>query len=269
MRLSQAWDLFASAPAFSQNNHMNDLFHDNFHVIPAMRPEDLDEVYKLRYQVYCIERRFENPHEYPNQQEIDIFDKRSVYTLLQHKKSGEFIGTARLVLPDRKEMNNHFYNHFPAQIATQQELARDNDIFPIDKTAEISRICFSQEKTRKLNINAAEQHLILPGLLRGIYMLRDLNDVDHFMALLEKRLIHRSAQIGFTPTHTGDAVSHKGQRYLVHYDSQMNIDNIRNVNKQLWGIITADGKYCKDHKTMTIDELYHQWGNTKQNTLLD
>lgn len=257
--INAAWKLSARLPVAEHESPLYKLFHDTFSVIPVMRPQDLDHVYKLRYEVYCLEKAFENSSHFPHEQEIDIYDARSVYILIQHKKSGEFIGTARLILPDRGNINDISYDHFPAQKLSKHSMVYDENIFPLNRTAEVSRICYSQKKATELGIDALERKLILPGLLNGIYMLSDLHQVDIFMALLEKRLIDKCHIIGFSPCDVGDAIEHKGTRHLVSYDRNKCADYVLAKNNELWQVITSNGKYSADHEHMTVEALAPQW----------
>ncbi len=254
-----AWNLSACQSLNAHNSPVQKLFDDTFSVVPVMRPQDLDNVYKLRYEVYCLERGFEDSYQFPHKQEIDIYDARSIYTLLEHKKSGEFIGTARLILPDQNHIDDNDFDHFPAQCLSSHPMVYDEDIFPSKRTAEVSRICYSQKKASELGINAMEQKLILPGLLSGIYMLCDLYEVDTLMALLEKRLIDRCHQIGFSPGEVGDSIEHKGIRHLVSYNRGQCADLVREKNLDIWKIITSNGKYSGNSEHMTIEAISPQW----------
>ncbi|MGH1404204.1 MAG: PEP-CTERM/exosortase system-associated acyltransferase [Alphaproteobacteria bacterium] len=258
LHITQAWDLSVHSNIFTNKNEASELFEHSFNVVPVMKPEDMEEVYKLRYQVYCIERNFENPEHYKTQQEIDPFDKRSAYILLQDQKSGEYIGTARLVLADQHNLHTPGYKHFPIQTLTDQDFV-DEASLDLNKTAEISRICFSQYKAQNLGLNSDQKRLILPGLLQGIYLLRDLHDIDNFTAILENRLIKRADQLGFAPNEVGDPVHHKGTRYPVYYDCYQTMSNIRQHNKTIWDIVTAKGKYCPNGSAMTVEAMTPQW----------
>lgn len=259
LHITQAWDLSVHSNLFSDKNGALELFEQSFNVVPVMKPEDMEEVYKLRYQVYCIERNFEDPAHFKAQQEIDPFDQRSVYTLLQDKRSGEYIGTARLVLADRNNLHTPDYKHFPVQAMASEDFLSDG-YFDLEKTAEISRICFSQYKAQNLGLNSDQKRLILPGLLRGIHLLRDIHDIDNFTALLEDRLIKRAEQLGFSPHEVGAPINHKGTRYPAHYDCHQTMENIKQHNKTIWDIVTAKGKYCPNGVSMTVEEMTPQWG---------
>ena len=50
-----------------------DVFNEYFDMVPAVSDELKKEVYKLRYQVYCIEAGFEDPEQYPDKMEFDAW----------------------------------------------------------------------------------------------------------------------------------------------------------------------------------------------------
>src|SRR6185369_820500 len=62
-------------------------------------PQLLEESYRLRYQVYCVERRFLDATDYPDGREVDEFDEHSVHLGLIAAE-GTLIGTARLIKPN-------------------------------------------------------------------------------------------------------------------------------------------------------------------------
>src|SRR6478672_10547133 len=59
-------------------------------------PELLDNCYSLRYQVYCLERKFLRAEDYPLRLEIDEFDRHSIHIGAIDTR-GDLIGTARAV----------------------------------------------------------------------------------------------------------------------------------------------------------------------------
>ena len=62
-------------------------------------PHLLEKSYRLRYQAYCLERRFLDAEDYPNQLEFDAFDRDSVHVGVLDADS-ELVGTARIVKPN-------------------------------------------------------------------------------------------------------------------------------------------------------------------------
>src|SRR5438105_11030928 len=74
-------------------------YRQHFEVVRADTPSLLDEAYRLRYQVYCVENRYEDPDQQVNGRERDVYDDRSVHSLLIHRRSGVAAGTMRVILP--------------------------------------------------------------------------------------------------------------------------------------------------------------------------
>ena len=59
-------------------------------------PRLLEQSYRLRYQVYCVERGFLDPAAYPDGRESDAFDAYAVHLGVVDSR-GELAGTARLI----------------------------------------------------------------------------------------------------------------------------------------------------------------------------
>jgi N-acyl-L-homoserine lactone synthetase len=59
-------------------------------------PRLLDDSFRLRYQVYCLERQFLNATDYPTQRETDDFDDDSIHLGVVDAE-GQLAGTARLI----------------------------------------------------------------------------------------------------------------------------------------------------------------------------
>ncbi len=59
----------------------------------------MQRAFELRYNVYCIERRFLNANDYPDGCESDSYDDESAH-FVAHNLNGELVGYVRLVLPD-------------------------------------------------------------------------------------------------------------------------------------------------------------------------
>src|SRR4051812_17676770 len=54
----------------------------------ADTPEDRDESFRVRFQVYCIDNGFEDPANNPDGLEHDCFDSHSVHSVLTHNATG-------------------------------------------------------------------------------------------------------------------------------------------------------------------------------------
>jgi len=65
-----------------------------------------EEVYRIRYQVYCQEFGYEPSANFPDGKETDRFDHRSKHCLAVHKLSGHSAGCVRLVYPDPNDRDS-------------------------------------------------------------------------------------------------------------------------------------------------------------------
>jgi len=72
-------------------------FQEYFNLSMVASPEQMEDVYRIRYRVYCEEFGYEPADAFPLKQEMDEFDERSSHCLVTHKSSGMPAGCARLV----------------------------------------------------------------------------------------------------------------------------------------------------------------------------
>lgn len=106
--------------------------------------EDYRLLYKLRYQVYCHEANFLDPEDYSDGLEFDAFDAFSEHFMATiPDRNHEIVGTVRLVNWS-EQLSFPTAMHFESLL---QELDRLN--FPLDSTAEISRLCVSKQYKRR------------------------------------------------------------------------------------------------------------------------
>lgn len=71
-----------------------------FEVSVARSPEQLAEVFGIRYRVYCEEFGYEPRERFPDRQERDAFDDQSLHCIIVHRTSRLPAGCVRLVFCD-------------------------------------------------------------------------------------------------------------------------------------------------------------------------
>jgi N-acyl amino acid synthase of PEP-CTERM/exosortase system len=190
-----------------------------FDIVRADTPTLLDEAYRLRYQVYCVENPFENAAEHIDGCEMDTDDDRSVHTLLVHRVSGAFAGTVRVILPDDDR-----------PLPIHGILASQNRSFakrlPREATAEISRFAVSKEFRRRSGEqryadvsvpgDASNERRMVPyitfGLIRGVLEICLESGIEHICAVMEPALIRILGRFGLHFEQIGDLVEHHGMR---------------------------------------------------------
>ena len=123
-------------------------FQSFFEIVVADTPELLEAVYRIRYQVLCVQNTFPdmNADDFPNQLEKDEYDDHSCHALLRFKSTGQYIGTVRLILIDPKNPEKLF----PVEINTQID-SQLCDLKKIKRqeTAEISRFVIASQFDRR------------------------------------------------------------------------------------------------------------------------
>lgn len=182
---------------------------------------ELDEVYKLRYKVYCEEKGFESPEDHPGGVEIDKYDENSVHFIALNARR-HIIGTARLILNSEKG--------FPIEKNSKIE----TDISGIERSrlGEISRLAVSKEYCRRVedqfiyfgvsekdsfeipNIfhDHRRRQLIVLGLYKLIYIEGKKRGLTHWFAVMSKGLYLLLRKIGIVFRPIGPAVNYHGLR---------------------------------------------------------
>ena len=80
-----------------QNMSLADTFQQYFHVDYATSNAQKQDVFKIRYNVYCEEFQFEKTDAFPDEIEFDEFDHQSRHCLVTHKATHKPAGCVRLV----------------------------------------------------------------------------------------------------------------------------------------------------------------------------
>lgn len=201
---------------------------DECDVVMANSNALLDEVFRLRYQVYCVEKGYERGHA---GRERDAFDARARHALLIHRQSGQPVGTVRVVppvpqaglgsLPMADVCDSKLMHHLPART-----------------TGEISRFAIS--KKRRFSCHAGT--MVRLGLMQGIVRASSELGLTNWCAIMEPvllRLLQVSA-IHFRPM--GSPIEHHGLRQPSYAGIGEVLDRIRAEQPKTWRYITLGGQ---------------------------
>jgi N-acyl amino acid synthase of PEP-CTERM/exosortase system len=202
------------------------LFHRYFNAVAAADADLRNEVYRIRYDVYCDELRFEDPSRFPDKRETDSFDPHSLHCLLLHKPSGTYAGCVRLVqvdpqrpeapLPFERLCKDTLYSDLLAQLVPDRR-----------KVGEISRLAVRASFRRRKGEQTVPGGIVeersgsvggmrTPWIALGLYLsaaaiglIRGLTGV---FALMEPRLARRLGTYGIKFVQVGEPVEHRGER---------------------------------------------------------
>lgn len=190
--------------------------------------EALSGAQRLRYQVFCQERNILPGH---NGVETDFYDPRSRHVVLRHRRSGELVGTVRVV----HGVRDNPWASLPIQHVCDPSLLRH---LPLNTTGEVSR--FALRRLPALS-DVRTALLLRLALMQGVLRAsRDLG-LTHWCAVMEASLLRllRTASVNFDPI--GPIVEYYGRRQpaFAHIDTLLT--NGREERPGIWTYVTDNG----------------------------
>ena len=202
------------------------MFDETFRVCFADTPFGVALHQRIRYQVFCLDKGFEDPSAFSAARETDAWDDHSAHFIVQNKVTRQWVAATRLVLPkpgaslpvdDMGVFDRHFLDD------------------PGLLVGEISRFCIIGNRSQlsaggglELEPNSLEawgigaigkkqQFEITLGMIRaaGIYALK--RDIDFCIMLITDAFARLLRKLGVTLRQAGPAINHRGVRtaYLV------------------------------------------------------
>lgn len=221
-----------------------------------------DEAYALRYQVYCVEHRFEDPDEHPDDREKDVYDEHSVQSLLIYRASNTVAGTVRLILPTAHD----YIRSLPIAKACDESLLWDPQQMPRSSTAEVSRFAVSKDFRRRLGESGSPTgvtglslgnalgspspllnkrlapHITL-GLIGALVRMSAENGVTHWCSVMERALLRLLARIGIHFVNIGPEIEYHGRRQPCYADLDELLSRVRRERPDVWEVITDEGRF--------------------------
>lgn len=162
----------------------------DFVVEIANTTDTILEAQQLRYQVFCAERSiFSIKSE--ELLETDEYDSNSRHVVIRNRKSGEVVGTVRLVLTCPTKQSSSL----PMQRYCSPAMFHD---LPMQSTAEISRFALSKQRR---STNCPSDSLLRLGLMQGILRISSELKLTHWCAVMERSLLRllQGAGVHFAP----------------------------------------------------------------------
>lgn len=175
----------------------------------------LRDSYALRYEVYCQERRFLAPENYPQKLETDSYDGRAIHVGVINK-AGALAGSVRLVLPSAQG-NFPLLEH--CKLFHEYQYLADPDKSAQLSLAEISRLAVSKSYRRRQNdglydlaseednsaamqaeneaMHRRHKPEIIFGLYKVMYQASKRQGITHWFAAMEKPLLRLLQRYSF------------------------------------------------------------------------
>ncbi len=229
-----------------------DAFNFYFEMMPADTEALRQEVYKLRYQVYCLEKYFENPEEHPDGLEHDEYDQYSCHYLIRHRETGCYMATTRLILPH--------CTIFPME--AHSKIGNTTLLKNINRNhlAELSRFCVSKQFRRRANERdlivtndtdesrhsprekSSSASITLSLFACAIHMSSEHN-IRYWCALIEPALKRVVESYGIYVTQIGPLVEHHGMRMPCAIKVNDLLLGVAEKDIEYWAMLTNNGQF--------------------------
>jgi N-acyl amino acid synthase of PEP-CTERM/exosortase system len=259
-RIAAASQSLAPAPTQEHRRDVaaraaRDLYRQYFDTVVVPRGDaDLrEDVFRLRYQVYCVENPFEDPASNPDGLERDAYDERAVHCLLRHKRTQAWAGAVRLILPNQTDLANSF----ALQEHCQDPMISDPNRFPISKMAEVSRFCVSKDFRKRQGDwiypqsnepgDRQDERRVVPnmtlGLIEGLVRMSLENGIFYWCAVMERPLLRLLSRLGINFENIGPLVDYHGRRQPCFLEIRSMLIRVQDERPDVWEILTDGGRH--------------------------
>jgi N-acyl-L-homoserine lactone synthetase len=177
--------------------------------------------YRMRYQVYCLERGYEDPDAYPEGEERDEWDGDAAHFIVRHRPTGEWLATLRLVLPKAGRLPLNGHCRLPHQIRSRA---------PVTHAGEISRLCIWPAGRRLAASVPSAGGELLTALLRAALDYSLERGLRYWYFLISPGLARMVRRLCISLTPAGDACELRGRRIPYVADIE---DSLRNATDPL------------------------------------
>lgn len=237
------------------SNYISEAFRHYFEVVFADTDALREQVFRLRYAVYCAELGWENPDNFPDGLERDAYDPFALHCLLRHRPSDRLAGTVRLITVDPGAAD--------APLAFEVACRGHLDTRLIDaaapdrrSTGEISRLAVISDFRRRAGERqlpaplpdgrdfSGEERRIFPHLALGLYLAAAsmglLEGLHSVFVMMEERLARRLKHYGIVFEQVGDVIDYHGRRGPYYITRNMLFSHIEPAIQSLLDVITQD-----------------------------
>ena len=208
-----------------------------YRLLPVVTSDDRRKAFRLRYQVYCVEKKYEACDEALGM-ESDPFDERSVHTLLVDAQENA-VGNVRLILPNYTQLDQSF----PIQKICSHRMVHDRQ-FIFSGAAEVSRFAISKSLGEKGQQGAPALPVLSLGLMRGVVRMSREHGVDELLAVMEPALIRLLSRCSIHFSPIGPLVDYHGMRQPCHANLTRLLQRTETESPAVWAFITDNGKYA-------------------------
>ena len=159
--------------------------HTNWFTTSVLsNPRELEAIYRLRYRVYCEERRFLPPESYPDGLECDVYDRHSI-NFATFDRDGMVAAAVRLVCP-RGDSGLPYQEHCP--------LYEDALLPSPARVGEVSRLVLN--RGYRSPPGGGSTGTVVMEVYRAMYQHSREHGIRYWFAAMELPLVRRLARLG-------------------------------------------------------------------------
>lgn len=241
-----------------------DSFDEYFDMVPAESDALKAAVYRLRYQVFCLETGFERTDDHPSGLEYDEYDARSEHYMIRHRRTGVYAATTRLIMADKHNPDELF------PIERHCRLTR-TDLFesvPRECLGEVSRFCVSGYFKRRsgeqgtiAGIGPQKHQYYQPtdderrtwphitlALIACLNRINISHGTTHLFALMEPSLIRLLNAMGIAFLPIGPLTNYHGLRQPCLIKVPDYLEKVKSKNVHVWEMLTDRGNFWRNNR---------------------
>jgi N-acyl amino acid synthase of PEP-CTERM/exosortase system len=248
------------------------IYNDTFELVRAVTDAQRELSFRLRYDVYVAENKFEKNQAHMAQNlEKDSYDNHAAHYLLLQRNSGDAIGTLRVILPD----DNRPLESFPLQKQCKHPLLQDP--LKAETLFELSRFCVAKkfrkrERDGRLLSSYYDQDIVdgrvngqiaffrrrIPyapaALIRGAFETALGARILEGVWMVDPCHLSSLERIGMEIRALGPHIAYHGGAQPVIFNIKTTLDTMRTLNPYCWEIISDAGRLQAIADNLTVND---------------
>jgi len=220
--------------------------------------------YNLRYQVYCLREKFENPASHPNFLEQDKYDELAAHFIVRSRLTREWLGAMRLIVaPVQKLPVSKISSLDPTSFTgvTRKRAAEASRLCTLMPTTPRSNFAPSPPKLRKPQVSpqglvshALQTSWMAIGLIRAARQYCLKHDILYCFFFINDPLARMLRRLGMEIEPVGSPCLHRGWRRPY----------IHNVKTGYQAMSTRSPELYKVFSRLTAYSRFSKWENTAE-----
>jgi N-acyl amino acid synthase of PEP-CTERM/exosortase system len=203
------------------------MFDEKFQVFLADTAQGVSVHQRIRYEVFCLDRGFEDPDAFAAPRESDPWDDVSAHFVVRSKETGRWVGATRVVLPNADQgLPVEYLGVLDRQRLPSADVA----------VGEVSRFCIIRRPPNPLqsgpvvelagsegrwgigSIGKSQQYEVTIGMIRALIAHVASRDIVYCVMLITDSFARLLRKLGVNLHQVGPTLDHRGFRapYLVN-----------------------------------------------------